>query len=86
MALSPDRWNAVDRLYHAALTQPIDRRAAFLAEACAGDEEMRHEVESLLTQAASANGVLTRGAVVAAAERRGALGCLLNHPNERRAR
>jgi eukaryotic-like serine/threonine-protein kinase len=68
MALSPDRWATVDRLYHAALTQPIERRAAFLAEACAGDEELRHEVESLLTQAASANGVLTRGAVVAAAE------------------
>jgi hypothetical protein len=34
MALSPDRWEAVDRLYHAALAQPRDRRAAFLAEAC----------------------------------------------------
>src|SRR6185503_21384884 len=33
-ALSPERWAAVERLYHAALARPIDERAAFLAEAC----------------------------------------------------
>ena len=66
MALSPDQWEAVDRLYHAALARPVDARAAFLAEACAGDEALRREVESLLAQ--SAAGVLTGGAVVAAAE------------------
>jgi hypothetical protein len=31
----------------AALAQPVERRAALLAEACAGDEELRREVESL---------------------------------------
>jgi eukaryotic-like serine/threonine-protein kinase len=66
MTTSPDRWDAVGRLYHAALARPVDERAAFLAEACADDEELRREVQSLLTQA-SAGGGLTGGAVAAAA-------------------
>jgi eukaryotic-like serine/threonine-protein kinase len=64
--MNPDRWDAVGRLYHAALARPVDERAAFLAEACADDEELRREVQSLLTQA-SAGGGLTGGAVAAAA-------------------
>jgi eukaryotic-like serine/threonine-protein kinase len=48
MAQSPDRWATVERLYHAALMRPAEGRAAFLAEACGGDEELRREVESLL--------------------------------------
>ena len=66
MTTSPDRWATVERLYHAALARPVDERAAFLAEACGGDEEVRREVESLLAQHVSAEGVLTHGAVVAA--------------------
>ena len=66
MTTSPDRWATVERLYHAALTRPIEERAAYVAEACAGDEELRREVQSLLAQA-SAGGGLTGGAVVAAA-------------------
>jgi serine/threonine-protein kinase len=65
--LGPDRWAAVERLYHAALTRPRDERAAYVADACAGDEELRREVESLLAQGASAVAGLTQGAVVAAA-------------------
>jgi serine/threonine protein kinase len=45
----------------------LTRARRFLAKACAGDEELRREVESLLAQDASADAVLTRGAVVAAA-------------------
>ena len=48
MAPDPDRWATVDRLYHEALGRPAEERAAFLGEACAGDEELRREVESLL--------------------------------------
>jgi serine/threonine protein kinase/Tol biopolymer transport system component len=62
-----DRWDTVERLYHAALEKPADGRAAFLAEACAGDETLQREVESLLTQNASADGLFRRAAVVAAA-------------------
>jgi hypothetical protein len=39
------RWPEVERLYHEALTGPVDMRAAFLADACAGNEGLRLEVE-----------------------------------------
>src|SRR5262245_61827916 len=67
MALSPDRWETVERLYDATLAQPVERRAAFLTEACAGDEELRREVESLLAASHSGDHALTHGAVTAAA-------------------
>jgi eukaryotic-like serine/threonine-protein kinase len=67
MTQSPERWATIERLYHAALARPIDQRAAFLADSCAGDEELRCEIESLLAQDGVKNAVLTRGAVVAAA-------------------
>src|SRR5262245_10949322 len=67
MALSPDRWDAVERLFHAALARPVDERAAFLADACAGDEELRREVETLLVEHTSADAEFSRGAAVAAA-------------------
>ena len=50
MAMTPERWAQVERLYHAARARPDNERAAFLADACAGDEALRREVESLLAQ------------------------------------
>src|SRR5215475_8939837 len=44
----PELWERIERLYHAALERAQPERAAFLAEACAGDEALRREVESLL--------------------------------------
>src|SRR5262245_43737766 len=41
-------WGRIERLYHAALELAEPERAAFLADACEGDEELRREVESLL--------------------------------------
>jgi eukaryotic-like serine/threonine-protein kinase len=46
--VNAERWQQVERLYHVARESGAEERAAFLAEACAGDEELRHEVESLL--------------------------------------
>ncbi len=43
-----ERWHQVERLYHAALERDAEKRAAFLTEACAGDESLRREVDSLL--------------------------------------
>jgi Tol biopolymer transport system component len=43
-----DRWEHVERLYHAALAKENGQRATFLRESCAGDEALRREVESLL--------------------------------------
>ena len=67
MAESPTRWGTIERLYHSALARSVNERAAFLAEACAGDEQLRREIESLLAQDMSGHGGLTGGAVVAAA-------------------
>jgi len=67
MGMSPDRWARVERLYHEALVRPLERRAAFLAEACAGDDDLRREVESLLDQPGSVAGFLARPAMAAAA-------------------
>jgi len=49
-----ERWTLVDRLLGAALEREPDQRAVFLNEACAGDEALRHEVESLLEHHAGA--------------------------------
>jgi serine/threonine protein kinase/Tfp pilus assembly protein PilF len=43
-----ERWQQVEHLYHAALERGAEERAAFLAEACTGDESLRRDVESLL--------------------------------------
>ena len=43
-----ERWATIKRLHQAALDQAPAQRAAFLDEACAGDDALRREVESLL--------------------------------------
>jgi hypothetical protein len=52
----PERWQQVERLYHAALERVPAQRGAFLAEACNSDNELRREVESLLQQETSSSG------------------------------
>ena len=47
--MDPDRWRQIEQLYQAALERGEHERAAFLHEACAGDESLEHEIESLLT-------------------------------------
>ena len=46
--MKDERWQQVERLYHSVVAKPSGERSDFLAEACAGDEELRREVESLL--------------------------------------
>ena len=47
--MRPERWQQqVEHLFNAALERDPNQRAAFLAEACAGDEALRREVESLI--------------------------------------
>jgi serine/threonine-protein kinase len=48
--MSPERWRSIEELYHAALERTPAERTAFLADACHGDEGLKHEVESLLAQ------------------------------------
>ena len=44
--MTPDCWEQINRLYHAA--QEVTERSSFLEQACEGDAELRREVESLL--------------------------------------
>ena len=45
---TPERWARIERLYHEALACGANERGSFLADACAGDDALRSEVESLL--------------------------------------
>jgi serine/threonine-protein kinase len=44
------RWQRIEQVYHAALLRPLRERRAFLDRACADDEELRREVDTLLAQ------------------------------------
>jgi serine/threonine-protein kinase len=43
--MNKERWQLIERTYHSALEREGEERSAFLDEACAGDEELRSEVE-----------------------------------------
>lgn len=65
--LTPERWQQIDDVFHAALDLPRERRAAFLDDMCAGDPELRAEVEALLLADASPSGILDGAAADLAA-------------------
>ena len=46
--MKAERWQKVEEIYHSTLEKEPDERPTFLSAACAGDEELRREVESLL--------------------------------------
>src|SRR5881296_3052727 len=47
--MKAERWKQVNDLFQSAVERAPEERAAFLDEACHGDEGLRREVESLLT-------------------------------------
>jgi len=62
----PERWAKIEELFHRALESAPDDRSRLLEDSCAGDPELRREVESLLSGAQDANRHLrqvVRGAV-----------------------
>lgn len=49
ISMTPEQWEKISEIYHSALEiDSSQRRRAFLETACAGDEALRREVESLL--------------------------------------
>jgi len=48
-AMTPERWKQIDELFHAALAHEPAERTAFLVSACGNDEQLRLEVESLIS-------------------------------------
>src|SRR6267154_1502524 len=48
--MEPERWQKIERLCYSALNEENSARAAFLEQACGGDEALRRAVELLLAQ------------------------------------
>ncbi len=46
--MNPEQWRKISELFEAALERPVDERAAFLAHACAGDDETHRRLEAML--------------------------------------
>ena len=66
--MDTERWRHIERLYHAALERPPRERDVFLEAECRGDDDLRLEVQALLSRAASAEVFLDRPAADIAAE------------------
>src|SRR2546430_1096116 len=73
--MTAERWRQVEELYHSTLEREPGERRQFLDSACGGDEDLRHEVESLLDHAESGDGLLEHpaweGARIMAGDRLG---------------
>src|ERR1035437_8501278 len=46
--MGPERWQQVERIYHAVAARPREERAPLLDRECAGDADLRAEVERML--------------------------------------
>ena len=64
--MTPDRWQQIEKIYHSALELEDRQRVAFLEKACAGDEALRQEVESLLRSEDSGDRFIEEPALEAA--------------------
>jgi serine/threonine-protein kinase len=66
--MKPDRWQQIDQLLEAALEKEKDQRAAFLDQACAGDQALHQEVETLLAAHDQVEGFIEGPALEVAAK------------------
>ena len=62
-AMTSERWQEIERLYHLARQQDPGKREAFLEKACEGDESLRREVGSLLASRSEAEDFIESPAV-----------------------
>jgi serine/threonine protein kinase len=65
--MKPERWQQIDRLLDLALEREEGERAEFLSQACADDEALRSEVESLLAAYEQSKGFIETPALDVAA-------------------
>jgi serine/threonine protein kinase/tetratricopeptide (TPR) repeat protein len=83
--MKPERYRQIEGLYHEALEREPEERAAFLAQACEGDEELHQEVESLLGYDERAEHFIERppddvaAAMLAGEQKQSMLGRTLGH-------
>ena len=65
--MQAERWKQIEEIFHGALKIEQRRRAAFVAQACGGDDALRRSVESLLAQHADEKSFLETPAMELAA-------------------
>ena len=65
--MNNEQWQEVERLYHLTLEKQPKERAAFLVHACAGNDVLRREVESLLAYEDQAEDFIESPAIEVAA-------------------
>ncbi|MGH9939106.1 MAG: serine/threonine-protein kinase, partial [Blastocatellia bacterium] len=65
--MTPEQWEQIGQVYHAALELAPEERADFLARVCAGDEALRREVESLISADEQAGAFIAASALKDAA-------------------
>jgi eukaryotic-like serine/threonine-protein kinase len=65
--MDSERWNQVDKLLQSALGRPAAERDVFLRRACGADEQLEHEVRSLLAAHDRADSFLAAPAIDVAA-------------------
>jgi len=58
--MTPERWQRIEELFHAASELEGKERDSFLSERCAGDTALRSEVEKLLDQLGEADSFIER--------------------------
>src|SRR5262245_16579210 len=66
--MTPERYQQIDQLTDAALELAVEERAAYLDLECAGDEELRQQVERLLSAHGYEDGFLSANALEAVAQ------------------
>jgi serine/threonine-protein kinase len=66
--MTPERWQQIEKIYHSALELAESQRPAFLEKTCAGDQTLRHEVESLLRSEQRADRFIEEPALEVAAK------------------
>ncbi|MGD0000026.1 MAG: serine/threonine protein kinase, partial [Bryobacteraceae bacterium] len=58
--MSDSRWQRIEEIFHQAAELAPKARPAFLDQACAGDEALRKELETLLAHDAEEGGTLAK--------------------------
>jgi Tol biopolymer transport system component len=64
LGTSVDRWRQLEAIFTAAIERPPELRRTFLDQACAGDESLRSEAESLITSFEEANDFIEEPAFI----------------------
>ena len=69
--MTPERWQQITSIFQVALQRDASSRAAYLNEACAGDDSLRREVEGMLASHDQASRFIEEPALNVAARQSG---------------